>query len=123
MLNRGPVKFIDEFMQIFDADIRDRWIPTSGAGSRGVGETFEAAFSVPRNSNPGPDWRDLEFKCSLENSATASRPKGLFLKEPTWVDGTRNLNERVEKYGYPDEQGRPSCFHAARIKISKHGLP
>ena len=117
-----PSEFIDEFMEIFDDKIGDRWLPTSGAGSRGVGETFEAAFAVTRNNSTGPDWKDLEFKCSIERAETTSRPKGLFLKEPTWIDGTRDLNERVERYGYPDEQERSSCFHAARIKPSKHGF-
>lgn len=114
--------FIEEFLEVFNSHIKGRWLPTSGAGSRAVGETFEAAFNVARNNSSGPDWRDLEFKCSLEKTARSGRPKGLFLKEPSWVDGTKNLNDRVLRYGYPDDLGRPACFQHVRIKPNKHGL-
>ena len=117
-----PSEFIDEFMEIFDADVRGRWLTTSGAGDRAVGETFEAAFSVPRNNNPGPDWRDLEFKSSLEHREASNRDKGLFLKEPTWVDGAQGLNERISKYGYSDGLGRPACFQGVRVAPNIHGL-
>ena len=69
-------EFIEEFLEVFNSNIKARWIPTSGAGSRAVGETFEAAFNVARNNSSGPDWRDLEFKCSLEKTAKSSRRKG-----------------------------------------------
>ncbi|MDA7938549.1 MvaI/BcnI family restriction endonuclease [Pirellulales bacterium] len=113
--------FLDEFMDVFNSRIRNRWIATSGAGDRAVGETFESIYEVPRNNSQASDWKDLEFKCITGSDTESSKDKKLFLKEPQWNDGL-NLEQRIKEYGYLDNEGRPRCFHRVTINPNKHGF-
>lgn len=117
-----PSAYVDLFIERFNREIAGEWFKSVSSDDSGVGETFESLYKIARNNVSGPDWKDIEFKCSVEGAHTNKRDKKLFLKEPSWIDGTRTLKDRLEKYGYRGKYGELSLFQKASVTENSRGI-
>ena len=113
-----------ELLGMFD-DIKARgYVQTLRSGSTGVGYTFETLMGIEENNDEWADFKGIEIKTfrSKDLKLSGADKTNLFLKEPRWKDGLKNMAERVRKYGYIDENGRPALYSTVKIKQNSHGL-
>lgn len=111
------------FLMKFDLLSKQGFVPTLRRGSTGVGYTLETMLGVPENNSPGGDFMGMELKAFRDDDLHMddAEKMNLFLKEPHWVDGLVG-KQRVSKYGYVDENGRPALYSTVTIKESSHGF-
>ncbi len=112
---------IDDLLIEFDKVNASGFIKTMRSGSTGVGYTFETLLGIEENNDSGPDYKGIELKCFRLKGARASDKMNLFLKEPTWIDGSKNMAERLERYGYYDaDNDRQALFSTPTINENTH---
>ena len=110
-------------LKAFDQVKDQGYIRTLRAGSTGVGYTFETLLGIEENNDSGPDFMGIELKCFRMKDSQTDEKKNLFLKEPQWTDGSQNMNERLRRYGYFDEEKqRQALFSTATYTQNSHGL-
>ena len=116
-------KALQVFLHKFDVLSKQGFVPTLRPGSTGVGYTLETMLDIPENNSPGGDFMGMELKAFRDDDLHMddAEKMNLFLKEPKWVDGLVG-KQRVPKYGYVDENGRPALYSTVTIKESSHGF-
>jgi len=111
------------FLKEFDVLSEQGFVPTLRSGSTGIGYTLETMLDIPENNSPGGDFMGMELKAFRDDDLHMddAEKMNLFLKEPQWIDGLVG-KQRVPKYGYVDENGRPALYSTVTIKESSHGF-
>ncbi len=114
---------IDILLEEFDKIKEMGYVKTLRSGSTGVGYTFESLMGIEENNSSGPDFKGIELKCFRLKQNQSKEKMNLFLKEPEWIDGSKNQNERLERYGYFDaENQRQALYSTPTININTHNL-
>jgi hypothetical protein len=113
-----------ELLDMFDGIKAKGYIRTMRAGPTGVGYTFETLMEIKENNDGWADFKGIEIKTfrSKELKLTGADKTNLFLKEPRWKDGLKNMAERVRQYGYIDDEGRHALYSTVKIRQNSHGL-
>jgi hypothetical protein len=97
---------------LFDEVSARGYIRTLRQGPTGVGYTFETLLGIAENNYRGPDFEGNEIKCYRLGRRNNNVKKNLFLREPRWIDGQRDMASRVRAYGYIDADGRSALYSA-----------
>lgn len=118
-----PNEAVPLLLREFDQVKETGYIKTLRSGSTGVGYTFETLLGIEENNHSGPDFMGIELKCFRMKDSQPDEKKNLFLKEPEWIDNSKNMNERLHKYGYFDKENqRQALFSTATCTQNSHGL-
>ena len=80
-------------------------------------------LDIQENNSPGGDFMGMELKAFRDDDIAMddAEKMNLFLKEPHWIDGLKG-KQRVPKYGYVDDNGRPALYSTVTINESSHGF-
>ncbi|MDF1812250.1 MAG: MvaI/BcnI family restriction endonuclease [Verrucomicrobiales bacterium] len=111
------------FLEKFDQLSARGFVPTLRSGSTGIGYTLETLLEIEENNSPLGDFMGMELKAHREEDfdAGGNKKMNLFLKEPVWIDDLKH-SERIQKYGYVDDNGRTALYSTVQIKENSHGF-
>ncbi len=112
-----------QFLQKFDVIRANGFVKTMRRGSTGIGFTLETLLGLEENNDPTGDFLGMELKAyrDAEGLLDDTEKMNLFLKEPKWLDGLRSA-ERIQQYGYKDDNGRTALYSTVTIAENSHGF-
>jgi len=118
----GHSPVLEAFLEKFDRLADRGFVETLRSGSTGVGYTLETLLEIEENNSPKGDFLGMELKAFRDEDISATSEKmNLFLKEPKWCDGLKSA-ERIQKYGYTDDNGRIALYSTVTIQENSHGF-
>ncbi|SNC59212.1 MvaI/BcnI restriction endonuclease family protein [Marinobacter sp. es.048] len=119
----GQTEAVKSLLSQFDKIKSEGYLRTLRAGSTGIGFTFETLIGIEENNDSGPDFMGIELKCHRLKKGPDTGVRNLFLKAPTWIDGSKNRLQRLERYGYEDaKRNRRALFSKVSSNANSHGL-
>lgn len=121
--SRAQNTVLEEFLRKFDQISARGYVKTLRPGDTGIGFTLESLLEIPENNSPRGDFKGMEIKAyrDSENQFDDQEKMNLFLKEPEWLDGLKG-SERIQQYGYVDENGRQAWYLSVTSRKNDAGL-
>lgn len=118
-----PSPALREFLKRFDPISQRGYVRTMRAGSTGIGYTLESLLNIRENNAPHGDLLGLEIKAYRDDERQFDdrHKMNLFLKEPVWHD-RNSTADRIRRYGYTDDQGRPAWYQSVTIQRNQARL-